>query len=75
MRGFVTAVGLVLATAAGAKPLDLAVPADAVAALRKVQCSLKDNEPVVYHWSGKVFSRVEGEPDRHLFNLEGMNIR
>ena len=75
MRGFVTAVGLVLATAAGAKPLDLAVPADAVAALRKIQCSLKDNEPVVYHWSGKVFSRVEGEPDRHLFNLEGMNIR
>jgi hypothetical protein len=63
--------------AAGAAPqrIDLATPAGAVAAFRKVQCSLHDGAPVVYHWSGEVFSRVEGEPDRKLFAVEGMNIR
>ena len=69
------------ATGAGATPraaartLDLSVPADALTAMRKVQCSTRDREAVVYHWSGKVFSRVDGEPDRHLFDVEGMNVR
>ena len=61
--------------AQAAKRLDLNNPVDAMAASRKVQCSLKDGEPVVYHWSGHIYSRVPGEQDRNLFNLEGMNIR
>lgn len=60
---------------AEARTLDLKNPADALTAMRKVQCSTRDGEAVVYHWAGKVFSRVEGEPDRHLFNVEGMNVR
>ncbi len=72
-----TGLALALATGANAGPkrLDLSNPADAVTASRKVQCSTKDGEAVVYHWSGEVYSRVEGEPDKHLFNLEGMNVR
>lgn len=70
---------LTLAISGGAvaapKRIDLATPEGAVAAFRKVQCSMKDGEPVVYHWSGEVFSRVEGEPDRKLFDLQGMNVR
>ena len=66
---------LLAASGAGARTLDLSKPADALAASRKIQCSLKDNVAVVYHWAGKVFSRVEGEPDRHLFDVEGMNVR
>jgi hypothetical protein len=42
---------------------------------RKLQCSLKDSDPQVYRWFGKGYSRVPGERDRHLFNLDGMNIR
>lgn len=42
---------------------------------RKIQCSLEDNYEVVYRWSGRGYSRVPGEPDKHLFNLEGMNVR
>lgn len=57
------------------KTLDLNNPADAISAFRKVQCSMNDSEPVVYHWAGEIYSRVEGEPDRHLFNLQGMNVR
>ena len=60
---------------AAPKRLDLAKPEDAVTAFRKVQCSTRDGEAVVYHWAGEVYSRVEGEPDKHLFDLQGMNIR
>lgn len=66
---------LAMAAPALAKPLDLSKGADALAAMRKVQCSTKDLKPVVYHWSGRAYSRVPGEPDRHLFNVEGMNVR
>jgi len=65
----------VLAGAASARILDLANPDDGVLASRKFQCSLKDNVPKTYHWSGRAYSRVPGERDRLLFNLEGMNIR
>ncbi|MCB1677929.1 MAG: DUF1838 family protein [Halioglobus sp.] len=42
---------------------------------RKIQCSLEDNKPQVFQWFGRSYARVPGEPDKHLFNLEGMNIR
>ncbi|PZO01377.1 MAG: hypothetical protein DCF29_15525 [Alphaproteobacteria bacterium] len=61
--------------AASAQTIDLSTPAGAIAANRKVQCSTVDGEAVVYHWSGRVFARSPGEPDRHIFNVEGMNVR
>lgn len=42
---------------------------------RKIHCSLNDKEEMVYRWFGRAFARVPGEPDKHIFNLEGMNIR
>jgi hypothetical protein len=69
------ALGMISAASAAPKRLDLSKPEDAVTAFRKVQCSAKDGESVVYHWVGEVYSRVEGEPDKHLFDLQGMNIR
>ena len=42
---------------------------------RKIHCSLEDGSPQVYQWFGRAWSRVPGERDRHLFNLDGMNIR
>lgn len=66
----------VLAAApAGARTLDPAKPEDAVEIMKRAQCGAKDGTPAVYHWSGRVYSRVEGEPDRLLFTGEGMNIR
>ncbi len=55
--------------------LDLSRPEDAVKAMRKIVCSLEDGEPVVFWWTGNVFSRVPGEKDRLLFDYQGMNIR
>lgn len=66
---------LAKAKAPPAKSLDLTQPADTMQVWRKVQCSTVDGKPAVFHWSGKLYSRMEGERDRHLFNVEGMNIR
>ncbi|VWX59781.1 DUF1838 family protein [Sphingorhabdus sp. 109] len=64
-----------LAAPAGARTLDPAKPEDALEIMKRTQCGEADGVPAVYYWSGKVYSRVSGEPDRHLFNGEGMNIR
>ena len=66
---------VVIPVTAEAQTIDLSTPAGAIAANRKVQCSTVDGEAVVYHWSGRVFARSPGEPDRHIFNVEGMNVR
>lgn len=59
----------------GARQLDVTQPADALIAMRKIHGSTLDGKPIIYHWSGRVWSRVEGEADRLLFRVEGMNIR
>jgi len=56
----------------------MAMPApglETLQAFRRMQCSLEDNTPAVYGWHGKTYSRVQGEPDKHIFNVTGMNIR
>lgn len=63
------------ATAAHARMLDPARPADALEINKRITCGVADGQPAVYYFSGQVWSRVQGEPDRHLFNTEAMNIR
>jgi hypothetical protein len=55
--------------------LDPSNPDDALKMDRKIASSLKDGEECVYWWEGKVYSRIAGEKDRHLFNYYGMNVR
>jgi hypothetical protein len=55
--------------------LDPAKPEDALEISKRAQCGTADGVPAVYHWSGRMYSRVTGEPDRLLFLGEGMNIR
>ncbi|WP_339693586.1 DUF1838 family protein [uncultured Parasphingorhabdus sp.] len=62
-------------TPAFARTLDPNKAEDALEIMKRTQCGEADGVPAVYYWSGKVYSRVAGEPDRHLFNGEGMNIR
>ena len=62
-------------TPLAAEPLELGTVAGDLAAMRKIQCSTEDGEVSTYGWEGKVFSRVQGERDRLLFQVEGMNIR
>lgn len=70
------AVGGPAAVAAKASvKIDLSTPEGANRAARRVQCSERDGEPSVYWFHGEGFARVPGEPDRKLFNVEGMNVR
>lgn len=69
-----------LAAAACAAPvaavtLDPAKPEDALKIVQKSICSLNEGETVIFWWRGAMFARVEGERDRELFKLQGMNIR
>lgn len=66
---------LFLSATACAGQLDLSDPDDAFTAARKIQCSTVDGEAVTYWWHGRAYSRRQGEKDRHLFNVEGMNTR
>lgn len=68
-------LALALAAAAQAAELDPATAEGNIAINRKIHCSLEDASPQVFQWFGRAYSRVPGEPDRHLFNLDGMNIR
>lgn len=69
------ALGTLAAMPANARTLDPAKPEDAIEIMKRTQCGVKDGTPAVYYWSGKVYSRITGEPDRLLFHGEGMNVR
>ena len=56
-------------SAFAATKLDLNTPEGANMAMRKIQCSTIDDKPVFYWWKGKVFSRRQGEVDKHIFNV------
>ncbi|MEM1380668.1 MAG: DUF1838 family protein [Pseudomonadota bacterium] len=78
MRAFL--LGAVSAAAASlglaqADPLDPTDAQDTLTIMRKLQCSTIDNEPAVYSWHGIAYSRRQGEKDKPLFLVEGMNIR
>lgn len=55
--------------------IDIRTPEGYVQANRKIHCSQEDGAPVVYTWAGYARSRIPGEEDRLLFQVEGMNIR
>lgn len=76
IRTLTLLLGALGAAPLGAAPaLDLDSPRASLAAMRKIQCSLKDGEAATWYWNGYAVSRVPGEPDRRLFAVEGMNIR
>jgi hypothetical protein len=60
---------------AQAQRLNPTLPEDLLLIERKVNCSTEDGKTAVYWWRGKVFSRVPGERDRLLFNVQGFNLR
>ncbi len=55
--------------------IDLNDPIAVFLANRKQTCTLKEGTPVLHWWTGKMYGRRAGEKDRHLFNIQGMNVR
>jgi len=72
---FALLASAMLGSAAWSRMLDPAVPADAFEISKRLQCGEADGKPAVYHFAGRIYSRVQGEPDRLLFLAEGMNVR
>ena len=66
---------LAAGTACAADRLDPQDPADALEIGRKIGCSTVDGEAITYWWHGTAYSRRQGERDRVLFTVEGMNVR
>ena len=77
---FLVAAGMTLAATAlaqgaHARDLDPANPEDALEISKRLQCGVSEDRPAVYHWSGNIYGRSPGQPDKLLFKGEGMNIR
>lgn len=70
-----TALALLALAAPAAATLDPDDPQDALKISRKVACSLEDGEAVTFYWTGSLYSRRQGERDKLLFDIEGMNVR
>lgn len=78
MKSWIAAVlvgAATLATPAAAQRIDLSTPEGVVQAQRRIWCTERDNEPVYWNWRGEAYSRREGERDRLLFKVEGLNVR
>ena len=71
----ITIIALALPGHATSSQHDLNTSEGMAKIMRKIQCSLKDGEPRTYWWHGKAFGRRMGMSDKHLFDVEGMNIR
>lgn len=74
----VAAAPLALASTAAKAHDHLLDPSDPVEAFeisKRFQCGEADGKEAVWHFSGNIYSRVQGEPDRLLFKGDGFNIR
>lgn len=75
LRHVAVPLALTGALASGAQELDPNDPGDALTIARKIACSAQDGVPATYWWAGRAYSRRQGERDRLLFLVEGMNTR
>lgn len=75
LTALLIATAAITAVPAAARTLDPAVPADALEIAKRFQCGERDGAEAVWHFTGNVYSRVEGEPDRLLFKGDGFNVR
>ena len=55
--------------------LDPNKPEDAIKIQQKFTCSLNEGETTMGYWQGSFYARVEGERDRELFKVQGINVR
>lgn len=70
-----SALTLAMAFPGHGAQLDPDDPKDALTIARKIACSTVDGVAATYWWHGRAYSRRQGERDRLLFHVEGMNTR
>jgi uncharacterized protein DUF1838 len=60
---------------AGTDTLDVSDPEQALLASNKLFCDNQPGDVSLFWWQGVVYSRIPGEKDRHLFDVQGVNAR
>ncbi len=75
LKTFVTVATLALAGGLSAEQLDVSDPNQALLASNKLFCDNEPGKSSLFWWQGSAWSRIPGEKDQHLFNVQGMNIR
>ena len=55
--------------------LDRDKPEDAIKLQQKFTCSLNEGETTYGMWQGSFYARIEGEQDKELFKVMGVNVR
>ena len=75
MKQMSFAIAVLAFQAGAASAFDLSNPADVIRLDIATGCMGEVTNPGVYFWQGEVFGRRTGEPDRHLFNVQGINPR
>jgi len=74
----IMAAGLSLAAGqvfAAENRLDPNKPEEAIKLAQKFTCSLTEGEQTQSWWQGSFYARIEGEKDRELFKVIGVNVR
>ena len=74
-KSLVAALAATVTLSADARVLNPDDTDDAMQISRKILCSTEDGVPATYFWEGVMYSRRQGERDRALFAVEGMNVR
>ncbi len=69
----VLALGLGLSFGAQARQLDLTKPDDVIRAEIRLTCAPDPAKPAMRWMSGQILGRRQGEPDIHLFDVQGLN--
>lgn len=77
LRAFVAAalISLPVAPAVASAELDVSDPDQALLANNKLFCANEEGETALYWWYGEVYSRIPGEKDTHIFDVQGFNVR
>ena len=76
-RQWMTLAAVLMAgtTWADGPKLDVSDPDQALMASNKLFCDNQPGNVSLYWWQGVAYSRIPGEKDRHLFDVQGMNVR
>lgn len=72
---FAAIISVGMASTASARMLDLTKPDDIIRAEIKLGCAPDPAKPRLSWMTGKIMARRQGEPDKHIFDVQAINTR
>ena len=75
LKSIFSIVAFSCAASLSADSFDVSDPDQALMASNKLFCANEPGEYSLFWWQGSAWSRIPGEKDKHIFNVQGMNMR